>query len=44
MFVFQEHINKITDVQDDPPPVLEEEVKTTPVESVSITSIAAQMA
>jgi len=45
MFVFQEHVNKITDVQDDPPPVLEEEVKTVPVESaVSITAIAAQMA
>ena len=32
MFVFQEHVNKITDVQEDPPPVLEEEVKTKPVE------------
>lgn len=32
MFVFQEHVNKITDVRDDPPPVLEEEVKTVPVE------------
>lgn len=28
MFVFQEHVNKITDVKEDPPPVLEEEVKT----------------
>ena len=44
MFVFQEHVNKITDVQEDPPPVLEEEVKTKPAESVSITSIALQMA
>jgi len=41
MFVFQEHVNKITDVKEDPVPVLEEEVKTKPVEQVSITSIAA---
>jgi hypothetical protein len=32
MFVFQEHVNKITDVKEDPVPVLEEEVKTKPVE------------
>ena len=44
MFVFQEHVNKITDVKDDPPPILEEDVKTVPVDNVSITSIAAQMA
>ena len=44
MFVFQEHVNKITDVKEDPPPVLEEDVKTIPVETVSITSIAAKMA
>jgi hypothetical protein len=37
-------VNKITDVKEDPPPVLEEEVKTLPVENVSITSIAAKMA
>ena len=44
MFVFQEHQNKITDVVDDAPVALEEEVKTKPVEPVSITAIAAQMA
>ena len=44
MFVFQEHVNKITDVKEDPPPVLEEEVKTVQPEQVSITSIAAKMA
>ena len=32
MFVFQEHVNKITDVKEDPPPPLEEDVKTKPVE------------
>jgi hypothetical protein len=34
-------VNKITDVKDDPPPLLEEEVKTKPVENLSITAIAA---
>ena len=41
MYAFQEHVNKITDVQEDPPPALEEEVKAKPVEAPSITAIAA---
>ena len=37
-------MNNLNEVQGEPVPVLEEEVKTKPAPSVSITSIAAQIA
>lgn len=43
MFAFQEHVNKITNTEDEKPPPDEDEPKPAP-QPMSITSIAVQMA